>query len=69
MVLYLLSNAGLVLAGTVGLWFMKRWALILGSALFVTNQLLLLGNRHWHAWTLAPALPVILALGYVRRTN
>ena len=65
--LYLVFNALLILLATVGLWRMKRWALFLAAALFLTNQGILLLAHAWHAWTLASVLPVAMALLHVRR--
>jgi len=65
--LCLVFDALLILPATVGLWRMKRWALILVVALFLANQGILLVAGAWHAWTLASVLPLAMALRYFKR--
>jgi uncharacterized integral membrane protein (TIGR00697 family) len=67
--LYLVVNALLILAATVGLWRMKRWALLLTAALFLANQGVLLFAHAWHAWTLTSVLPVAMALWNYKRMH
>jgi uncharacterized integral membrane protein (TIGR00697 family) len=67
--LYLVLNALLILAATIGFWRMKRWALALAAALFLANQGVLVLAHAWHLWTLASVLPVAMALWHLRRMS
>lgn len=61
--LYLAFSVVIGLACMIGLWMMKKWSIIVYTAFFVVNQVVLLTKGLWDIFTLLiPA--IVIAVGF-----
>lgn len=68
-ILYLMLVIAAKTAGVIGIWNMKRWAVILSICWFVFNQLILLASNSWHASSLSSLINISILLCYLKRMD
>lgn len=68
-ILYLMLVIAAKTAGVIGIWNMKRWAVILLICWFVFNQLILFASNSWHASSLSSLINISIILCYLKRMD